>query len=332
MMKRYRAMMEQITLDEAAKSRILEQLCNDEQTTRRFPLRPILAAACLCLILIGGATAKTLSDVWLEKQQSTTEHSSYRVQTGFRKWTMDSLSAQLRSALETGTLQRCFDTKAALENYLGIALIRSDQLEAAGIVEDLESSIEYGWDLRPELFASPNARYVLTGTTVDGTEMGGAPEVLKVTAHRVMKNTEVFLDARIVTEAADTERLKEGLLGENFHPLIHVHSEYLRDENGAIVRDELGRPTVTEVQYYTAEKKFQSSEYKMANGITATIVTATDVALDGSTGLREYAGYFIHDGILYSVRPYAIYDPSQSFPMRDSDMLSVLKAVLDSFA
>ena len=45
----------------------------------------------------------------------------------------------------------------------------------------------------------------------------------------------------------------------------------------------------------------------------------------------EYMGYFIQDGILYSVKPYAVYDPNLSFPMNDYDCLTVLYEVLDLF-
>ena len=331
MKERYQNMMAQISLNEEARGRIADELAQGGRARRKVSSRPILAAACVCLALVGGAfAANGLYGVQVGRQQSSVEESSYRVQAEFGCWEIETMGEQLREDLKADSLQRSFADRESLEDYLGVFLIHSAALEESGIVEDLEVSIKYGWDVRPELTADPNVRYVLTGTTVDGEEMNGTPEVLKVTSHRVMENAEVFIDARIVTDRADPETVSGGLAGETFAPRKEIWVEFVRDEDGKILEDENG--PLTKIDYYTtAEKEFTAEEYEMANGLTATIITAADVLLDGSTSFREYFGYFISDGILYTVYPYAIYDPSLSFPMLDSDMLIVLETVLDSF-
>ena len=47
-------------------------------------------------------------------------------------------------------------------------------------------------------------------------------------------------------------------------------------------------------------------------------------------GFKEFIAYFVQDGILYSVRPYAVYDPDKTFPNINGDELKVLYQILDS--
>lgn len=53
MKERYRTMMEQISLDEQARERIEDKLTQGGKVHRKARLRPILAAACVCLALVG---------------------------------------------------------------------------------------------------------------------------------------------------------------------------------------------------------------------------------------------------------------------------------------
>lgn len=325
MKERYRNMMEQVTLSEKAREAVTAKLEQGQKPKRRPSLvRAAVIAACVCLVLVGGALgAEHFSGVWTTGEESGTEQSSYRVNADLETRPLEELGEELQADLAAGTLRPTFDDRDSLEDYLGIELIHSTALENAGIVEDLETAFQYGFDLRPELAVDPNARYVLTGTTVDGEAADGIPEVLKVSAHRVMENSEVYIDARIITEQIDPEVLRQGLLGENFRPLSMVDSQVLFDEEGNAYWE------IT--KYTSAEHEFTTTSYKMPNGIEATIVTATEVYRDGTLGAREYAGYFVCDGILYTVRPYAVDDPNQSFPMLDGDMLIVLERVLDTF-
>lgn len=336
MKNRYRGMMEQVTMSEQGRAELLHKLGETGGAQRGHrTLRTVLAAACACLVLVGGAfAAEHLAGVWLGQVESGEDHSSYQVKADFGQWKLEHLGERLQSDLESGSLRRTFEDKAELEEYLGIELIHSAALESAGIVEDLEAAFQFGFNLRPELATDPNARYVLTGTTVDGEVTDGIPEVLNVSAHRVMENSQIYIDARIVTEQADSVRLEEGLLGEFFEaePLIdHILS-----------LDEMGRPSWETIHYTSAEKIITSEPYVMDNGTEATIVTVETVdqwvereketgrPFEGQ-GARDYIGYFVKDGVLYSVRPYGVDDPNQSFPNLDSDMLTVLMRVLNTF-
>lgn len=55
------------------------------------------------------------------------------------------------------------------------------------------------------------------------------------------------------------------------------------------------------------------------------------VPTEGS-GSLEFIAYFVHDGILYSVRPYGIYDNTIPGNYVNGRELTILKHILDSFA
>ena len=337
MKERYRNMMEQVSLSEQAKASFEKKLDNIRPAkTGIRVLRTALIAACACLVLVGGAfAAEHLAGVWLGQVESGEDHSSYQVQADFGQWKLDAMGQQLQEDLERGELRRTFDDKAELEEYLGAKLAVSETLEQASIVDTLEQSIEHGWDLRPELEVDPDARYVLSGMTMDNMETAGDPQVLKVTTHRVVDNFEVFLDARIVTEYADPAQLAQGLLGEFFDAENLIDHQIVSfDENGDAVYET--------IHYTSAEKVITSEPYVMANGTEAIIVTIETVErwieqqkesglpFEGH-GFCDYIGYFVQDGILYSVWPYAIYDPYVDHNYVNGYELTVLKTVLNSF-
>lgn len=300
----------------------------------RRPLRLAIAAACLCLLLpitvlgVGQLPGKVSLGDWI----SNTDETSYKVVADTVQWSMDSFSDVLRTDLENGTLQQVHNDKEELEAYLGVSLISSPALEEAGIVEDLAKSIDYGWDYCPELTIDPSARYILTASNLDGSAAGADPQVLKVSCHRVMENSEIYLSAWIITDAVTPGQLEDGILMESFSPVTVFYLEFPRDADGNFLLDEKGIPTVELKEFTSAEQKFTSQSYPMPNGDTATIITAQSVEHDGSLGFQEYLGCFIHDGILYTVKPYAIDDPNLSYPTNDYDMLAVLQVVLDTFA
>ena len=70
------------------------------------------------------------------------------------------------------------------------------------------------------------------------------------------------------------------------------------------------------------EMEFRTEGYQMANGETATIVTAR--ALHGA---EEYIGYFVHDGVLYEVQPVALAEEINVVP----DFRTLTQRILDSF-
>ena len=71
------------------------------------------------------------------------------------------------------------------------------------------------------------------------------------------------------------------------------------------------------------EMEFRTEGYQMANGETATIVTAR--ALHGA---EEYIGYFVHEGVLYEVQPVALAEEINVVP----DFRTLTQRILDSFA
>ena len=331
----YGKMMEQVSLSEPARADILEQLEQKSPAKRRIrPLRVALIAACVCLALVGGAFAAHLSGVWLGEQIVGEDSSSFRVEANLVQWEMNDLGEQLQSDLEQGTLRRSFQTRGELEEYLGIELIGHSILETAPIVDTLKVDFQYNWNLRPELKIDPDARYVLSGMTTDNVEMGKDPQVVKVTTHRVVDNFEVYTDARLITEYAGVEEIERGILGEFFddEPMIDTFLSF----------DENGEPVWEAVNYRSAEKIFTSEQYVTANGLEATVVTVETVdrwverqkesglPFEGH-GARDYVGFFVYNGVLYTVRPWAIYDNTVPMNCDDTYALKVLKSVLDGF-
>lgn len=335
MKERYRNMMEQITLSEDSRSVIEQELSKNSRTRKFDPLRMGLVAACVCIVLMGGVfAAGQLTKVRVGNTQSDPTHSEYDVSINLTQEER-AFGDQLVSDLNSGTLQRAFMDKDALEHYLGFPLIHSELLESASINEHLEEDFAHNWNLRPELAAAPDARYVLTGMSYDGAEMDGFPEVLKISMHRIVDNRELYIDARIVTGSVDGEL---DLAGEEFHPEPMLDHRLVLDEEGLLMFDEDGNLVVETRYYESAEKIFYSDPYLMANGIEATIVTIETVEpwvleqrAEGKNvmGFCEYIAYFVHEGILYSVRPWAVYDSNISV---EGSPLTTLKHVLDSFA
>ena len=304
-------------------------------------LRLGLAAACVCLVLAGGVfAAGQLARVLISQPQSSEDHSEYQVSVDLVQEDERAFSEKLTSDLEGGTLQRAFMDRAALEAYLGFSLIHSEMLENAGINEHLERDFEYGWDLRPELAADPNARYILTATDYDGAETTAFPDVLKISMHRVVENFTVYMDARIITGSVDGQI---DLMGEEFEPEPLLDHKLLTNENGYLILDEKDNAIMETTQYESAEKIFRYESYVMANGLEATIVTieTPDPSLERAkeagiptegSGFCDYIGYFVYDGILYSILPYSIYDNTIPDNYVNGRALTILKHILDSFA
>lgn len=341
MKERYRNMMEQMKLSENGRAAIEGKLTEGAKGHRIDLLRSRLVTACICLALMGVALASgKLAQVVLAEPQSGEEHSEYHVSVDLTGAEEKSFGKEIISDLKTGTLQRAFMDRAELEEYLGFSLIHSEMLENAPINEHLERDFAYNWDLRPELAVAPDARYVLTGMSYDGAEMEGFPEVLKISTHRVVENYTVYLDARIITGSVNGQI---DLMGEEFEPEPLLDHKLLVDENGYLILDENGNAIMETVQYESAEKIFSSESYLMANGIEATIVTVetrdffleraeeAGIPAEGS-GFCDYIAYFVHNGILYSVMPYGIYDNTIPDNYVNGRALTILKHILDSFA
>lgn len=328
----YRNMMESVTLSSSARRKIEAAISASHPVPHRF-LRPfpvIVAAACMLVLLpltVAGIkyTAKPVS---LANQETTEGQASYNVLADVFPAPPEQFSEAMQSDLSGGTLQQIFHNKENLESYLGFSLADSPTLEEAGIVDDLAESLEDGFDLRPQLALDPSARYIMTTTDLEGNITTTEPDALRVSSHRVFHNMEVYLDAWIILDSVTTQQLENGILGENFPPITGWASEFLYDQDGNFILDEKGTPQKRFWQFTSADYDFVSTQYKMPNGNTATIVTARFREPDGRVSLCQYMGYFVENGILYSVRPYGIYDPTLD---QEPDAHMVLTAALDTF-
>lgn len=330
----YRSMMEPITLSPTTKTAIEAAILSAPKRAVFRPIPAILAAVCLVLLL--PVTALGIQHfrkpVSLGQQEITETHAGYTVVAEVVPKAMEDFGQSLRDDLSDGVLRQAFRSKEALEAYLGFPLVESPALEETGLVEDLTESFGYGFDLRPQLALDTNARYILTATDWKGNPVSQDPEILKISAHRVFRNTEIYLDAWITLDSITMEQLEEGFLGENFPPVTGWTHEFLYDEEGNFLLDEDGFPIQEHRQFTSTDYTFLSESYEMPNGCTATLITARFNEPDGTQGHRQYMGYFLHNGILYTLRPYAVYDPTQDFPMEDIDARTVLLEALESFA
>lgn len=329
MKQRYNDMMTQIELSEKTRTAIENRLT--EQNTqhsagKKLPLRLMVAAACICAAMAAGVVfAESRAVVDAEVNVSTQDEASYTMSAYLRSRDTDRFGAELQEQLSTGNVSGAFYSREDIEKYLGFSLISAPELEAAGINEGLATDFGYGFDIRPELAAAPDARYVVTGENIDGSAAEGTPDVVKISGHRIMRNAEVYIEARILVNQNEDMEYAYVLTGEQYEPELLPHHEIIFNP------DDYTDYEVITTDYYSAEKKFTIYQYNMENGDVATIVHVINVEMDGTNGFTDYHGYFIHDGILYSVYPYAVYDPDLSFPMNDYDMLTVLREVLDSF-
>lgn len=324
MKEKYQKMMNALSLPQAFAQDIEERL--NAKTKRSQPLiRTIAIAACVSLLVAGtvlAASQNAPNTVSVIDQDSKTAQASYSVQAELQQKAVSSLSADLQADLTNWSVDKAFRTKSELEAHLGFCLIRSSGLEASGIVEYLSQDFLYHSAYMDELALDTSARYILSQFD---------QQTLKVSAHRVVHNTEVYLAAYICIGEATGENLIKNITGETFTPVRMIDVEFQYDENGMFILGPDGAPLTTVTEYESAEHEFHYQEYTMPNGCVATIVTATAIERDGTRGFKEYMGYFIKDGILYTVKPYAVYDPNLSFPMNDYDCLTVLYEVLDLF-
>ncbi len=328
MKQTYRTMMEQQTLSNDTRASFAEKLTRP--IPRRYPLRAALIAACLTVCMVSTAFAvgyvtesgifrpKEPKDVKITATVSGEELSSYRLDATVSLRAGDTLNPKIKEDLSSGSLPLSFADKSSLETYLGIPLIDNPLLDEAGIVGDLTESIEYGWKLCPELVSDPTARYLVSDASEEH------PGMVRITSHRVAYNTEMYIRAYLMTDEGELSLPVKNLPGEDFLPTPMIDNTLIHNENGEW-------EWVSE-HYMSANYRFTAEVYETENGIEATVVTACLIDRKGEESFRQYAAYFVADGVLYSVRPWAIYDPAQASGREtDTSMLSVLKNVLDGF-
>lgn len=328
MKQTYRTMMEQKTLSDDARTSFAEKLSRPKE--RRYPLRTALIAACLSTALVSTVFAvgyvtengifkpKEPKDVKITAEISGEDFSSYQLEATVSLRSGDALRPEVKEDLAAGNLPISFADADSLESYLGIPLLGNPLLDKAESVGDVADSIAHGWTLCPELAADPTARYLVS----DASER--IPGLIRITSHRVAYNTEVYIRAYLMTNEGESVVPMKDLPGEDFLPTPMIDSTLVKNENGEW-------EWITE-HYVSANYRFTAEVYEMENGIEATVVTAHMIDRSGEESFREYAAYFVADGVLYSVRPYAVYDPEQASGREtDTSMLSVLRNVLDGF-
>jgi len=338
MRNRYTRMMAQFSLSDEAKESVLSALEEKSKSNRSYA--PHIAAAAAIFLLIAAALLLPRPNVTpIVSAEDESEHpivinehcsqekSSYDVVVQLKQYKTSEFSDSLQADIASGKVERAFDSRSDVEKYLGFPLISAPDLECSELVLDLAQSYENNFEIiRSQYKFAPEARYIVTGVNTRG-EMSAQPEIIKVSIHRVVRNSGCYIDAIILTEYASLNGNTVAVLGENFPALSGMHHEKWFDENGEY--------QVETTHFKSAMKDFATSEYKMPNGCTATIVTSTGICPICLTakcnGAKEYNGHFVSGGILYSILPFAISDPAQSFPMNDYDMLSVLKSVFNMF-
>ncbi|MBQ7011354.1 MAG: hypothetical protein IJN63_06575 [Clostridia bacterium] len=324
MKDKYLSIMSKQKLSPEARERIEDKLGTER--VARMGMRPLRVAAvalCIAMLLAAGTVtaAEMLKAPSLTDGTTGEDESSFKVKAEVELFELKNELAALVADAEKAKLRTSFASKAELEEYLGTKLVDCPVLDDAGIVEDLEESFKWGFDIYPPLEKDADARYVLSMYDGNGEECTDAPHVIKITYHRVVQNEEVYVEASIFTELYDTAKLEEGVITQTFGPESYIISNVYVDDEGNIQYDAKN--------FYDAKYKFTTAEYEMKNGNTAMIVTAEkDMGVD--PGHKEYIAYFVQDGILYSVRPYAIYDPSKDFPNLNEDSLIPMYAILDS--
>lgn len=338
MKSKYIKVMERFTISDEGKDKFMEELENG--SVPKKSIIPQIAAAAAAFIIIVAALLIPKVDISpvvsaedepehpiVINEYCSQEASSYEVVVALNQHKISEFSEQLQADIVSGRVERAFDTRAELEAYLGLTLVVAPELEAAESVADLAESYEHNFEIiRPQYKFAPEARYVVTGVDQRGN-ITSQPEIIKVSIHRVIRNTECYIDALIQTEYADMNGAEVTVWAESFPTLSGIHHNSWFDDNGEY--------HVEPIHFKSALKDFAIAEFEMENGCIATIVTATDVCPvclnEKCDGFREYRGHFITDGVLYSVLPLGIADPTQSLPMQDSDCLSVLKSVLTMF-
>ncbi len=314
-----------LELSSTAKARI-KRACQDASEsnerqyikTARRGVRVAVLAACFCIF--ASVSAIAISELYprISQEISGKDYSAYHI-TGDSIVCHDlsNFSSELTADLESAGIQRVFGARSELEEYIGIKLINSPALESAGIIEDLRESIKYNWNIDSAIIEYPDARYVLSAITEDG-ESVLSPSEIKISAHRVFLNSEIILTAHILTEFSESSD-SNSILGMQFSPTAQMtHTPLMPDGNGGF--------TCQTEHFRSAEHEFETSTYTMKCGIEATVVTATDAG-----GAKDYFGHFIYNGVLYSVYPSAIYEPSQSYPNHNTDSYDILLYVLDTF-
>lgn len=261
MNERYRNMMEQISLGEGAKARLLERVTAGERKRHRAPLRAALAAACVCLGLVGGAlAAEAVFGVPVFRLTDTSPVTGEPL-TGFSngldarggeavKRPEAAFSLRVRADVSNGTEELEFASWEEAEEYLGVEL-----MDNAALAQARWDGAEGG---------SP--------VTVSLSAMDGALTAARTTAVCRMNETAV--------EDGGTAPVRVGVTA-----CVYTEHSPIAAEDMFVQYGFYGDYTIT------------AGEYTGANGLTAVIAAAEN----GEDGVTTYVAQFVWNGAAFTV-------------------------------
>lgn len=290
----YRHMMEQITLDDQARERIMARLEGSDtgKVPKRHvhPLRTALLAACVCLVLAGSVFAGQgiFGAVFRGGDQN-----NYGVSVGgLMAFTTEELGPQMAQDLRdtaaadpSGDVRKSFYTWQELEDYMGLPLVYNPVLEESAelIYPTDENDLSKGYEryTGEDLGGKPLYRYSLSFWLWGGKLLNGDIEV-----HSQLDGMDVRLDAEIFGEA-----------------------------------DEVPPESFEFSSSYGGENDFRAKEYVMKNGSQAQLVYR--YADKGSDIPLSCDAFFAWNGVLYRVH----FDYLEGQPVDPA----VVERVMDAF-
>ncbi len=276
MKKRYCELMEQISLDETAKARMLERLAAGEKKHRRAPLRTALVAACVCLGVVAGALAADVifgvpvfrevdyavdgeningfTTVLTDGESAETRGVPKHPETVFNPQVLED-AANSDGALEFATLEEA-------EAYLGVELMNNAVLDDAWYYTGEE--------------AEPTVQVSLIDS--DG-------------ALRAVHTYAQYWLNPAVTEEGNVVPVTARVIGS-----LYTENSPIPEEDMFII---FGYP-----ENYT----FVAEDYTAASGLNAVIVTVCDEA----EGLVSYIAQFEWNGAAFSVEAVFYPEPDHA--------------------
>ena len=261
MNRRYRKMMEQVSLGEGAKARLLERMTAGERKRHRAPIRTALAAACVCLGLVGGAlAAEAIFGVPVFRLTDTSPVTGEPL-TGFAnglderggqavKRPEEAFSLRVLADVSNGTERLEFASWEDAEEYLGVELMDNAALaQARWDGEEGGGSVTVSLSAMDGVFAAARATAVYRMNETAADEGNTAPVRVGVTAC-------------VYTEHSP-------IAAEDLFVQYGFHGDY----------------TVT------------AEEYIGANGLAAVIAAAEN----GEDGVTTYVAQFLWNGAAFTV-------------------------------
>lgn len=314
--REYRDALDGLRFSKEGKERMMKNLMEQAgqgRAKRRGarPLRAGLAAACLCLALVGTACAAVWAFGRVEVVNEVHEpfRAGYSVMGDVGRFSMGQFSQTLQEDAAAGNHFASMKDWQSVKNYVGLPLMDSRLL-----MEDSEHG---------QILVNGDPFGVFMMGLEDGMaralEDGEQPQVVRVLTESVVDNWVVSVTVFAATEYADLEQGLPGLSVEHRQdysgPTAHSFT------SGDYVEQGLPGLGVEYPQDYNGPTahSFTSEDYRMACGETASIV------YDGYFDFD--IAFFTHDGLLYQVRALGVEDGEAEYPTGEE----VLLKALDSF-